>query len=56
MSEPEETLFELDVDQEIVKTIGILLDAPIDKMKIYVNGIDINRTMKITTLKIVKVL
>lgn len=56
MSEPEEVLFEIDGDQEIVKAVGVLLDAPVDKLKIYVNGVDVNRTMKITSLKIVKVL
>jgi len=56
MSEPEEVLFEIDADEETVKAIGVLLDVPIEALKIYVNGVDVNRTMKITSLKIVKVL
>ncbi|GAH52717.1 unnamed protein product [marine sediment metagenome] len=56
MSEPEEVLFEIDGDKEMVKAVGVLLDAPVEKLKIYVNGVDVNRTMKITSLKIVKVL
>jgi len=56
MSDPEETLFEIDVAEKKVKAIGVELDVPLDKLKIYVNGVDVNRTMKITILKIVKVL
>ncbi len=56
MSDPEETLFEIETDKETVHAIGVELDVPVEKLKIYINGIDINRTMKITTLKIVKVL
>ncbi len=56
MSEPEETLFEINIDKETVHAVGVELDVPLDKLKIYVNDVDINRTMKITSLKIVKVL
>lgn len=56
MSEPEETLFEIDVAKKAVSAIGVELDVPLEALKIYVNGVDINRTMKISALKIVKVL
>ena len=56
MSEPEETLFEIDVAEKMVKAIGVDLDVPLEALKIYVNGVDVNRTMKISSLKIVKVL
>ncbi len=56
MSEPEETLFEIVFAEKTVKAIGVELDVPLDKLKIYVNDIDINRTMKISSVKIVKVL
>lgn len=56
MSEPEETLFEIDVAEKKVKAIGVELDVPLDKLRIYVNDVDVNRTMKIATLRIVKVL
>lgn len=56
MSEPEETLFEIDVAKKTVSAVGVELDVPLEKVKIYVNGVDVNRTMKITTVKIVKVL
>lgn len=56
MSEPEETLFEIDIDEETVKAIGVELDVPVENLKIYVNDVDINRTMKISSVKIVKVL
>ena len=39
-----------------MNAIGIELDVPLESLKIYVNGVDINRTMKISSLKIVKVL
>lgn len=56
LSEPMETLFEIDVDEKTVKAIGIPLDADLDSLKIIINGVDVNRTMKISSLKIVKVL
>lgn len=56
MSEHEETLFEIDSAGKTVKTIGVELDVVLDDLKIYINGVDVNRTMKISTLKIVKVL
>ena len=56
MSEPEEILFEIDIDNELVKAVGVELDVPLEELKVYVNGVDVNRTMKITSLKIVKVL
>ena len=55
MSEPQETLFELETPNKI-EVIGIPVDATLDQIKIYVNGVDINRTLKIANLKIVKVL
>jgi len=56
MSEPQETLFEIDVAEKTVKAVGIPLDADLEKLKIYINGVDVNRTMKISSLKVVKVL
>ena len=56
MSEHEEILFEIAVTEKTVKTLGVELDVPLDSLKIYVNGVDVNRTMKISNLKIVKVL
>lgn len=56
MSEPEETLFEIDVVKKTVEAVSIELDVPLEKLKIYINGVDVNRTMKISSLKIVKVL
>ena len=55
MSEPQETLFELETPDKL-EVIGIPVDATLDQIKIYVNGVDINRTIKISSLKIVKVL
>ena len=54
MSEPTETLFEIDVDTKKVFALGIPLDAPLDKIKVIINDIEIKRTMKISSLKIVK--
>lgn len=56
MSDPEETLFEIDVVEKKVEAIGVELDVPLEALKIYVNGVDVNRTMKISSVKIVKVL
>lgn len=56
MSEPQETLFEIDIAGKTVKAIDIELDVPLDTLKIYINGVDIKRTMNISSLKIVKVL
>ena len=58
MSEPEEVLFEISVvdgSKVVVKALGILLDAEAPQLKILINGVDVNRTMKISSLKIVKV-
>jgi len=56
MSEPQDVLFEISVAEKTIKAVNIPLDVNLDKLKIYINGVDINRTMKISTLKIVKVL
>ena len=48
----EETLFEIEADK--IEVIGIPVNATLDKIKIYVNGVNILRTMKISTIKIVK--
>ena len=56
MSEPEEVLFEIDVAEKTVKAIGVELEVPLDKLKIYINDVDVNRNIKISSLKIVKVL
>ena len=56
MCEPEETLFEVDSSKKTVKTLGVELDVSLDALKVYINGADISRTMKIDSLKIVKVL
>ena len=56
MSEPQEILFEIDVDKKTVHAVGIPLDVKMSELKILVNGVDVNRTMKISNLKIVKVL
>lgn len=56
MSEPTETLFEIDVEEKTVKAVGIPLDTDLDALKIIINGVDVNRTMRISSLKIVKVL
>jgi len=56
MSEPHEVLFEIDVDKKTVQAVGIPLDAKLKDLKILVNGVDLNRTMIISSLKIVKVL
>jgi len=53
---PQEVLFEIDFAKQSVEAIGIPLDATLDKLKVYINGVDVNRTMKIHNLKIVKVL
>jgi len=58
MSEPEEVLFEISIvegPRAVVKALGILLDAEAPQLKILINGVDVNRTMKISSLKIVKV-
>jgi len=54
LSEPTETLFEINVDTKKVSALGIPLDASLDKIKIIINDIDIKRTMIISSLKIVK--
>jgi len=56
LSDPEETLFEIDVAKKTVSAVGVELDVPLEKLRIYVNDVDVNRTMKIATLRIVKVL
>lgn len=56
MNNPEETLFEVNIKDKTVKAINIELDVPLDNIKIYINGVDVNRTMNISSLKIVKVL
>ena len=56
MSEPVEILFEIDVDAKTVKALNIPLDAELENLKIIINGVDVNRTMQISSLKIVKVL
>ncbi len=56
VSEPMETLFEIDVEAKTVKAVGIPLDTDLDDLKIIINGVDVNRTMRISSLKIVKVL
>jgi len=58
MSGLEEVLFEISVvegPKAVVKALGILLDADASQLKILINGVDVNRTMKISSLKIVKV-
>jgi len=54
--EPTEILFEIDAKDGKVEAIGIALDVELEELKLLINGVDINRTMKISTLKIVKVL
>lgn len=56
MSEKVETLFEINAVDKIVKALDIPLDAELEQLKIIVNDVDINRNMKIASLKIVKVL
>jgi len=58
MSEPEEVLFEITVvdgKKVVVAAWGIPLDAEAPQLKILINGVDVNRTMKSSSLKIVKV-
>ena len=58
MSEPVEVLFEISVvegSRVAVEALGIPLDAEASQLKILINGVDVNRTMKISSLKIVKV-
>jgi len=58
MSGLEEVLFEISVvegPKAVVKALGILLDADAPQLKILINGVDVNRTVKISSLKIVKV-
>ena len=58
MSELEEVLFEIAIVKEakaVVKALGILLDVDASQLKILINNVDVNRTMKISSLKIVKV-
>ena len=54
MSENVETLFEMNVDDKTVSALGILLNVDLEKVKILINGVEVNRTMKISSLKIVK--
>ena len=58
MSEPVEVLFEISVvegSRVAVEALGIPLDVEAPQLEILINGVDVNRTMKISSLKIVKV-
>ena len=54
MSKPVETLFEMNIDKKTVAALGILLDVDLEKVKILINDVEVNRMMKISSLKIVK--
>ena len=54
--EPTEILFEIDAKDGKVEALGIALEVELDEIKLLINGVDVNRTMKISSLKIVKVL
>ena len=54
LSKPTETLFEMNVDDKTVSALGILLDVELEKVKILINDVEVNRTMKVSNLKIVK--
>ena len=54
MSKPTETLFEMNVDEKTVSALGILLDVELEKVKILINGVEVNRVMKVSSLKIMK--
>ena len=54
----EEILFEIDTSREKDKilAVGIPLAAKLKDVKIYVNGVDISKSMIIETLRIARVL
>ena len=54
MSKPTETLFEINADKKTISTLGIPLEADLTKIKILINDIDVNLTMVISSLKILK--
>ena len=58
MSEPKEVLFEITVvdgKKVVVAALGIPLDVEASQLQVLINDVDVNRTMKISSLKIVKV-
>ena len=57
MSEPKEILFEISIvdGKVMVEALGIPLDVEASQLQVLINGVDVNRTMKISSLKIVKV-
>jgi hypothetical protein len=57
MSEPKEVLFEISIvdGKVMVEALGIPLDAEASQLQVLINNVDVNRTMKISSLKIVKV-
>jgi len=54
----EETLFEVDLlrEKDKVFAIGVPLNVKPKDLRVYINGVDINRVMVIESLRIVKVL
>ena len=54
LSKPTETLFEIDADKKTISALGIPLEVDLTKIKILINDIDVNLTMVISNLKIVK--
>ena len=54
MSKPIETLFEMNVDKKTVTALGILLDVDLEKVRIIINDVEVDRVMKVSSLKIVK--
>jgi len=54
MSKPVETLFEMDVEKKTVAALGILLDVDLEKVRIIINDVEVDRMMKVSSLKIVK--
>ena len=55
MSKPTETLFEMDTDNKKVYVLGIELNIVLDEsVKVLINDVEVNKPMKISSLKIVK--
>jgi len=52
----EKVLFEIDLNEKQVRTLGIPMDVVPEDLKIMVNGVDILEQLKVKEFKIVKVL
>lgn len=50
----EEEIFTADAKSRTVKALGVEIDAKLEELRILVNGVDILKTIKLSSLRIVK--